>query len=110
MLDHHMQHDIIEHMNSDHGDAVLQYALAFTDGAAARSARITSIDATSIELECFFDAADHGAADRQVQQMTVETRRVVFADTGAGTRIDDAKDARILLIKMAKLARAKLSV
>lgn len=76
----------VEHMNSDHVDAISVYARAFC-GAGEASWRITGIDADGLDL---------AAGD--------ETRRLFFAEPLA-----DARDLRKVLVELAAAGRRKLA-
>lgn len=76
----------VEHMNSDHVDAISVYARAFC-GAGEASWRITGIDADGLDL---------AAGD--------ETRRLFFPEPLA-----DARDLRKVLVELAAAGRRKLA-
>lgn len=76
----------IDHMNSDHSDAISIYARAFC-GAGEASWRITGIDAEGLDL---------AAGD--------EARRLFFAEPLA-----DARDLRKVLVELAAEGRRKLA-
>jgi putative heme iron utilization protein len=76
----------IDHMNSDHSDAISIYARAFS-GAGEANWRITGIDAEGLDL---------AAGD--------ETRRVFFPEPLA-----DARDLRKVLVELAAAGRRKLA-
>lgn len=94
---------IISHMNEDHADAILAYALAFVDfekieipsSEHISSAVMTGIDATGIDIVC---AASTGGVPV----------RIDYRDTGVGERLDSASGARKLLVDMVKEARKRL--
>jgi putative heme iron utilization protein len=74
---------ICEHMNDDHGDAILHYARAHAGIADAQSATIKSMDAAGMQLEV-----------RTAQGLRIA--HVSFDHTLA-----DSDDARQTLIRMA---------
>lgn len=89
--------EIIQHMNTDHADAVLLYAEAFgcTDQQSIQAAVMTKIDSKGIELAC----------------TGVETSfdlRINFKNTTVGSESIEPAQARSVLIRMAKIARTRM--
>lgn len=83
---------VLEHMNSDHADAVLRYARFFAGFKAATAARLTDIDAEAITLAVTLPHGEVGA-------------RLPFA-----TPLAKPDDAHLTLVAMAKEARRRESL
>ena len=88
--------EIIQHMNTDHSDAVVLYAEAFgsTDQQNIQTAVMTKIDSRGIELVCIDLEASFDL-------------RIDFKDTTVGSESIEPFQARAVLIRMAKIARAR---
>ena len=88
--------EIIQHMNTDHSDAVVLYAEAFgsTDQQNIQTAVMTKIDSRGIELVCIDLEASFDL-------------RIDFKDTTVGSESIEPSQARAVLIRMAKIARAR---
>jgi putative heme iron utilization protein len=80
---------ICQHMNDDHGDAVVLYAKAFGGVAKATSAEMLSIDADGMNLKAQADGA-------------ALSLRIQFEPA-----LQDAEDAHHRLIAMIKQARTQ---
>ena len=83
-LDEKTSHSICEHMNEDHGDALVAYARALGGLSDVRHARMIALDALGMDL-----SVETGSGPRTV--------RIPFDH-----RLADADDARQTLIAMAR--------
>ena len=105
IIDDNFKHSIIEHMNSDHADALVLYIKAFSPkavtsaGAVENSAfnvTMTDIDETGITLEVLTDNSalvpDSGV-------------NIKFSDAVNIERLTRAEDVRSVLVLMTKQAR-----
>ncbi len=82
---------IVEHMNADHGDALIAYARAFA-GEPADEATMTGVDRLGFRLRLRAGERLHGV-------------RIAFP-----REIRTAEDARVVLIEMVREARTRLGV
>lgn len=80
---------VLEHMNSDHGDAVLRYARFYAGHSGATAARLVGIDAQGIELLVTSPAGESAA-------------RINFE-----TPLQQPDDAHLTLVAMAQEARRR---
>jgi putative heme iron utilization protein len=80
---------ICQHMNDDHGAAVLVYAQVYGNLTTAETAQMVSIDPHGMEIAA--------AVAGQQQQVRI----------GFDRELTDSEDAHQMLIKMVKEARAK---
>lgn len=81
-------HAVISHMNEDHSDAVLEYALVYANRRDATSARMINMASDYMDLDIQSDAA-------------TETIRVFFDEP-----VNDRTESRIKLVALLKLARS----
>jgi len=105
IIDDNFKHSIIEHMNSDHADALVLYIKAFANEAgftpdeseeSAISVTMTDIDETGISLEVLGDTGAH-SPDSNVN--------IKFSDAVSVERLTRAEDVRSVLVLMTKQAR-----
>lgn len=93
---------VIEHMNVDHTDAVLNYALAFVPELLEQraedfeQARMTAIDASGIGIEL----TTKSGAQKQVT--------IAYAIAGLPALLDGPEQVRSALVTMAKKARQRI--
>ena len=93
---------VIEHMNVDHTDAVLNYALAFVPellGLSAEDfeqAQMTALDASGIGIELTTNSGEQ-------QRVTV-----AYAAAGLPASLEGPQQVRSALVTMAKKARQRI--
>jgi len=105
LIDDNFKHSIIEHMNSDHADALVLYLKAFSKNTAiavddregsAMNITMTDIDETGITLEVM----DNNSATHADSNVNIK-----FSDAVNIERLTRAEDVRSVLVLMTKQAR-----
>lgn len=91
MLSEEEKSSVIQHMNTDHADAVLAYVQAFSGCTDARSAELVELETHEMTLNVQTCAGD-------------ESTRITLSEP-----VNTLGDARRVLIKMARDARAELN-
>ena len=108
LIDDNFKHSIIEHMNSDHADALVLYLKAYSKKMvtteiglddSAMSITMTDIDETGITLQV---VDENAAANRDSTDSNVNIK---FSDAVNIERLTRAEDVRSVLVLMTKQAR-----